>query len=125
MGETSTIAAGDAFAEDTDALKARYQALADDELRYIATHTELTETARAALEHELTARGITDLADYKRQLNEETPAERHWSERLRERLFRKPDAASGKPNRLELVMALLLGGFYLYPPAPGEDRTTA
>lgn len=122
MGETSTIATSDAVAE---ALKMRYQALSDDELRYIATHTELTETARAVLERELTARGIADLDDYKRQLNEETPAERHWSQRVWKRLFQKPDTPSAKPNRLEMLITLLFAGFYVDSPARSEDRTTS
>ena len=125
MGETSTIATGDAFAEDAEALKNHYRALVDDELRYIATHTELTETARAVLERELMARGITDLEDYKRQLSEEAPAERHWSERLWGHLFEKPDSPLAKPNRLEALITLLLGGLYIAPPARGEDRTTS
>ena len=115
------MASGDAFAEAAETLKIHYRALVDDELRYIATHSELTETARAVLERELMARGITDLDDYKRQLSEETPAEPRWSERFRERVFQKLDTPFAK---LELLMTLLLGGFYIYPSARGEDRAT-
>ena len=126
MGETSTIATGDAFAEDAGPLKIRYRSLGDDELRYIATHTELTETARAVLEHELAARGITDLDDYKRQLSEEAAAaERHWPERLWRHLSGKPDSPLAKPHRLEALVTLLLGGMYIAPPASGENRTTS
>jgi hypothetical protein len=98
---------------DAEALRLRYRGLADDELRYIATHTELTETARDVLESELAARGIADLEDYRRQLDEEAAAERRaatrhfgWSE--------------NKPGRLHLLFSLLTFGIYVEPEHPGD-----
>jgi hypothetical protein len=56
-------------------LKAHYAALPDDELRNIATTTELEPEASQALQQELRRRSITDLDAYAQQMNEEKAAQ--------------------------------------------------
>jgi hypothetical protein len=56
-------------------LKAHYAALPDDELRNIATTTELEPEASQALQQELQRRSITDLDAYAQQMKDEKAAE--------------------------------------------------
>jgi|tagenome__1003787_1003787.scaffolds.fasta_scaffold15993715_1 hypothetical protein len=67
--------------DQMDALRDRYSALSDDELRNLAVTGGLLDHARELLDQELRHRGITDSREYREHL--ERLIENDWSEASR------------------------------------------
>jgi hypothetical protein len=82
-------------------LRTHYAQLSDDDLRHLAvTATELMEDAQRALKDELAARGITDTATYKRELESRAGAHEEYLQQRRDKVE--------KWHRVRLRLSLIL-----------------
>lgn len=102
------------------ALRRHYASLLDDELRDIATTSELEPVAHAVLQSELERRGIRDLDEYRQQMEVEAEAR---VQQERNRL-----AAQAKRRRMYAwvwcVVLLLLGIIGAVQYMVGADTTS-